>query len=168
MALTTALLPGLAPEAPGEAAAVDALIERVFGPGRYAKSAERLREGNRFIPELSFVAREQGALVGAVRMWPVRVGGAPALLLGPIAVDPVARHRGLGHALTERACDAAAKAGHGAVVLVGDASFFLQAGFEPAPRGRILMPGPADPRRILVRALKAGALDDLEGVVTLP
>ncbi len=75
-------------------------------------------------------------------MWPVRIGARPALLLGPIAVDQPARHRGLGHALTERACQAAAEAGHAAVVLVGDLSFFQRAGFEPAPAGAVLMPRP--------------------------
>lgn len=155
-------------EAPGDAAAVEAVVDRAFGPGRYAKSAERLREGNRFIPELSFVARQDGAVVGTVRLWPIRVGETPALLLGPIAVDDVARHRGLGAALAARACESAARAGHGLVVLVGDLSFFEKIGFEALEPGRISLPGPADPRRILVKALTPGALDGVAGEATLP
>jgi predicted N-acetyltransferase YhbS len=158
----------IAPEAPADAAEAQGLVDRVFGPGRYAKSAERLREGNRSIPELSFVAREGGRIVGAVRLWPVRVGGATALLLGPIAVDPHARRRGLGVALSARACEAAADAGHERVVLVGDLGFFERIGFEALEPGRVRMPGPADPRRVLVRALKPGAWQDVEGEVTLP
>ncbi len=158
----------IAPEAPADADEAQALVERVFGPGRYAKSAERLREGNHFLPELSFVARESGRMVGTVRLWPVRVGGADALLLGPIAVDPGARRRGLGATLSAQACEAAAAAGHARVVLVGDLGFFERIGFEALGPGRIRMPGPADPRRILVRALRPGAWEGVEGEVTLP
>ncbi len=157
----------IAPEAPGDADAVMALVERAFGPGRYAKSAERLREGNAFDPGLSFVAREDGRLIGTVRMWPVRIGARTALLLGPIAVDAAARQRGLGLALVEHACEAA-KAGHGVVVLVGDLGFFERSGFERPEPGRVRLPGPADPQRILLKALTPGALEGLEGELALP
>ncbi len=158
----------IAPEAPADAAGAQALVDRVFGPGRYAKAAERLREGNHHIAELSFIARDRGRLVGSVRLWPVRVGGHDALLLGPIAVDPDARRRGLGATLAARACEAAASAGHSRLVLVGDVGFFERNGFEVAPLGSVRMPGPADPRRILIRALTPGAWDGVEGEVALP
>ena len=158
----------IAPEAAADAAEVQALVDQVFGPGRYAKAAERLREGNRFLPELSFVARETGRLVATVRLWPVTVGGASALLLGPIAVDPAARRRGLGASLAARACQAAAEAGHARVVLVGDLGFFERLGFSAPPPGQVRMPGPADARRILVRSLTPGAWDGIEGEAALP
>ena len=158
----------ISPEAPADAAAAQALVDRAFGPGRYAKAAERLREGNRFLPELSFTAREGGRLVGSVRLWPVKVADSAALLLGPIAVDADARRRGLGATIAERACDAAAAAGHSRVVLVGDLGFFARIGFEIAPAGRVRLPGPADPQRILLRALRPGAWEGVEGEVTLP
>lgn len=158
----------IAPEAEADAAEAQALVDHVFGPGRYAKAAERLREGNRFIPALSFVTREEGRLVGTVRLWPVQVGGAEALLLGPIAVDPAARRRGLGVALASRACEAAAEAGHARVVLVGDLGFFERLGFEPLRPGKVRMPGPADERRILALSLTPGAWDGVEGEVALP
>jgi predicted N-acetyltransferase YhbS len=158
----------IAPETAEDAPAAEALVDRAFGPGRLAKAAERLREGNHFVPELSFVAREDGQLLGTVRLWPVRVSQRPALLLGPIAVDPDARRRGLGAALAERACEAAAEAGHELVVLVGDLGFFERMGFERLEPGRVRMPGPADPQRILVKALKPGAAEALEGLIALP
>ena len=164
--LTTEL--EIASEAPADAAEAQALVDRAFGPGRYAKAAERLREGNHCLAELSFVAREGGRLVGTVRLWPVKVGWAEALLLGPIAVDPDARRRGLGALLTARACEAAAAAGHSRVILVGDLGFFERLGFQAAPAASLRMPGPADARRILVRALTPGAWDDVAGEVTLP
>jgi predicted N-acetyltransferase YhbS len=158
----------IASERPAEAAEALALVDRVFGPGRYAKAVERLREGNHFLPELSFTAREGGVLVASVRLWPVRIGDRPALLLGPIAVDPNARNRGLGAALVARACEVAARVGHQVVLLVGDAAYFGRMGFEALPPGRVVLPGPADPRRVLARALTPGALEGLAGRVTLP
>jgi predicted N-acetyltransferase YhbS len=144
-------LPPLVLERPDDGPAVAALIDRVFGPGRYAKAAERLRETNRPLLDLSFVARADGALVGCVRMWPILIGGAPAVLLGPFAVDAAWRSRGLGAALITRACEAASAAGHALVLLVGDAPYFEPLGFSTAPFGRIVMPGPVDPARVMLR-----------------
>jgi predicted N-acetyltransferase YhbS len=153
----------LAAERPADAEAVDRLILRAFGPGRYAKAAERLREGRRPLIDLSFVAWEDGRIVGCVRQWPVRIGETPAILLGPFAVDPDYRSQGLGAALIAHACEAAARAGCGLVVLVGDAPYFGPMGFSIAPKVR--MPGPVDPKRVLVRALRQGADVGLEGAV---
>jgi len=152
-------------EEPNDAAQIAALVERAFGPGRYAKAAERLREGNTPRADLSFVAEAEGRLVGSVRLWPVRVGGASAILLGPIAVDSDERGAGLGQELVERACAAAQAAGCAAVLLVGDLPWFERMGFQVA-RG-VTMPGPADPRRVLVKELQHGAAETLQGLVTL-
>lgn len=145
-----------------DAEAIAALVERAFGPGRYAKAAERLREGNTPRRELSFVAEAGGKLVGSVRLWPVSVGGQPAILLGPIAVADEHRGAGLGQQLVERACEAAKAAGCAAVLLVGDAPWFERMGFVRAPH--VAMPGPVDQRRVLVRVLKDGI--DLSGPIT--
>ncbi len=148
-------LPPLTAEAPQDERAVDALIELAFGPGRYAKSAERLREGNRFIPDLSFVAHDGAEVVGCVRQWPVTIGGTPAALLGPFAVHPDWRSRGLGAALIVHAVAAAKDAGHAFVILVGDAPYFGPLGFEVASGA--VMPGPVDPRRVLIARLTGEA-----------
>ena len=149
-------------EEPRDAQGVAALVERAFGPGRYAKAAERLREGNTPRPDLSFVAEIDGRLAGSVRLWPIRIGGRPAMLLGPIAVDADQRGNGLGQALVERACSAARAAGEAAVLLVGDAPWFERSGFARAPDA--VMPGPVEQRRVLVRKLRDVA--DLSGPVT--
>jgi predicted N-acetyltransferase YhbS len=156
-------LPPLVLEQPQDAPAVDALIERAFGPGRYVKAAERLREHNRPLLDISYVAWSDGALVGCVRMWPIWIGHAPAVLLGPFAVEPDWRSRGLGAALIQRACAAAEAAGHALILLVGDAPLFAPHGFQVVPPGRIVMPGPVDPRRVMFRAFSGWA--DLAGQV---
>jgi predicted N-acetyltransferase YhbS len=158
-------LPVLAPERPKDAAAVGALIDAAFGPGRFAKAAERLRENNTLLADLSFTAHSAEALVGAVRMWPIRIGETAAIFLGPIAVEPAWRSRGLGAALVRRACEATRNAGHDLILLVGDPPFFGPLGFSQAPPGRLVMPGPVDPRRLLVRVLTPGADEELQGVV---
>ncbi|HLK26547.1 MAG TPA: N-acetyltransferase [Caulobacteraceae bacterium] len=161
----TAALPDIGPESPNDAPAVDALIDRAFGPGRYAKAAERLREGNRRFRDLSLVARTAGAIVGCVRMWPIRIGQTPAVLLGPFAVEEAWRSLGLGAALIRRACEDAKAAGHDVVLLVGDEPYYGPLGFCPAPAG-VLLPGPVDPARVLLQALSPRAAEDLGGAVT--
>jgi len=159
-------LPMLLPEQPADARAVADLIERAFGPGRYAKAAERLRERNTPMLDISFVAWSEARLVGCVRMWPVHVGQTPAVFLGPFAVEPEFRSLGLGAALIRKACAAAADAGHPLILLVGDASYFEPLGFRKVAPGRIVLPGPVDPSRVLTLALTPGADDDLAGPVT--
>jgi predicted N-acetyltransferase YhbS len=155
--------PELLRERPQDAALVDALIARAFGPGRFAKTAERLRENNRPALDLSFIAWTGGKAVGCVRLWPVTIGKTSALLLGPFAVDAAYRRQGLGAALITRACEAAAERGHALILLVGDADYFGPLGFSTA-RG-VVLPGPVDRRRVLIRALEAGAADGVAGPV---
>ena len=158
----------IAPERVDQARDVDALIERAFGPGRYAKASERLREGARQRMDLSFVAEAAGQVVGAVRLWPVRVGEARGLFLGPIAVEGAWRKHGIGADLIEHAIQGGALAGEPFVLLVGDLPLFGPHGFEIAPHGRVLLPGPADPSRVLWRALRPGGLDGVSGRAHVP
>ena len=157
--------PVLIAEAAAEGPAVEALIDRAFGPGRYAKAAERLREGRAPLRDLSFVALADGEIVGCVRLYSIVIGATPALLLGPFAVEQSHRGRGLGADLIGRACAAAETADHAVVLLVGDEAFFAPLGFAAAPARALIMPGPGDQRRVLLRALKPGAADGLSGRV---
>jgi predicted N-acetyltransferase YhbS len=153
-------------EKPEDAGAIDALVTQGFGPGRYAKTAYRLREGVRHLPELAFVAERDGELVATVRYWPIDVGGAPALMLGPLAVRNELRGQGIGIGLMEHSLNAARNLGHRAVILVGDAPYYGRVGFKAIkPIGRITMPGPVDYARLLGLALVEGALDQMEGAV---
>ena len=144
-------------EQSGDAPAIEKLQERAFGPGRYARTAYRLREGVAPMAELSFVARVGTFLVGSNRMSPIRIGEAKALLLGPLVVDPAFRSRGIGEALLEASLKAAAEAGHSLVMLVGDEPYYRRVGFSRIPDGRVSLPGPVDPNRVLWRALVADA-----------
>lgn len=159
------LEPVLQAERPEDLPLVDALVERAFGPGRFVKTAERLRERNTPRYDLSLVAWSDEEAVGCVRLWPVHIGETPAVLLGPFAVEDAWRSRGLGAQLIQEACAAAERAGVGVVLLVGDAPYFSKLGFEAVPPGRAVLPGPVDARRVLWRALRPGALDGVEGPV---
>jgi predicted N-acetyltransferase YhbS len=152
----------LVPEAPEHAAEIEALLQRAFGPGRFAKVSERVREFADFAPELSFCAVEAGRVIAVARMWRVRVGGAPTAFLGPLAVEETERRHGLGALLVERVCRAAEAAGEAAVLLVGDLPFFGRSGFSLA--SEVVMPGPVDPQRVLARTFAAG--ETLRGNVT--
>lgn len=153
------------PETEADAAAIEHLLERTFGPGRYAKTAYRLREQVAHSRSLSFTARIGTLLVGSVRLSPVRIGETKALLLGPLTVEPPFRDRGVGHALVMRALGAARATGHQLVILVGDEPFYGRCGFKRIPPNRVAMPGPVDPARLLVAELIEGAFEGVSGPV---
>jgi len=153
------------PEAPDDAVAIERLHERTFGPGRYAKTAYRLREQVEHIRELSFTARIGTLLIGSVWLSPIRIGEAKALLLGPVTVEPAFRDRGVGQALIERALKEAKDKGHRLVILVGDEAYYEKCGFKRIPRGRAIMPGPVDPARLLLAELTDGAFEGVSGPI---
>jgi predicted N-acetyltransferase YhbS len=155
----------LEPETPDDAEAILRLNERVFGPGRFARTAYRLRETTAADLSLSFVARVGPLLVGANAMTPVSIGGKPALLLGPLIVEPVFRSQGIGEALVQRSLQAAKAAGWTLAILVGDEPYYARMGFACAPPGRIALPGPVDPARLLYCELEPGALAAVSGEV---
>jgi predicted N-acetyltransferase YhbS len=155
----------LSPQTLADLPAIEKLDERAFGPGRFARSAYRLREGIEPDHALSFVARVGTLLVGANRMTPIRCGDAPALLLGPLTVDPAFRSGGIGEALVLKSLEAARNAGHRLVLLVGDMSYYGKMGFVPVPLGRLVFAGPVDPDRLLFCELVEGAFEGVSGRV---
>jgi predicted N-acetyltransferase YhbS len=147
-----------------DVAAREALLDRAYGPARFEKPSQRLREGR--APALAFVALNKGEVVGTVRLWPVLAGaGRPALLLGPLVVHPGCRSRGIGAALMWRALRAAREAGHAAVLLVGDASYYGRFGFTADKTGALVMPGAYEPARLLGLEFSVGALDGAVGLI---
>jgi predicted N-acetyltransferase YhbS len=153
------------PEAAEDALAIERLHERTFGPGRYARTAYRIREGAPHRLDLSFIARIGTLLVGSVRLTPVRIGETPALLLGPLTVEPPFRDRGIGLQLIERALTEAKSKGHRLVLLVGDEPYYGKVGFKRIPKGQAVMPGPVDPERLLISELDEGAFAGVSGPI---
>jgi predicted N-acetyltransferase YhbS len=152
-------------ETPADADAIERLYERTFGPGRYARTAFRIREGAGHVVDLSYTARIGTLLVGSVRLTPIRIGETAALLLGPLTVEPPFRRRGIGFALMQRALAEAKHKGHRLVVLVGDEPYYAKAGFGRIPKGQARMPGPVDPARLLVAELVEGAFAGVSGPI---
>ena len=152
-------------ETVNDAAAIERLHERTFGPGRYARTAYRIREQIDHRLDLSFTARIGTLLVGSVRLTSIRIGETPALLLGPLTIEPPFRERGIGQQLIERALAAAKTQGHKLVVLVGDEPYYKKSGFKRIPKGRVSLAGPVDPARMLVAELVEGAFADVSGTV---
>jgi predicted N-acetyltransferase YhbS len=153
------------PENADDATVIDRLHERTFGPGRYARTAFRIREGVAHSLDLSFTARIGTLLVGSVRLSRIRIGETPALLLGPLTVEPPFRDRKIGLTLIERALQEAKAKGHQLVVLVGDESYYQRCGFKRIPKGVATMPGPVDPQRVLVHELIDGAFAGVSGPI---
>jgi predicted N-acetyltransferase YhbS len=155
------------PAGPDDSAEIAALHERAMGPGRFARTAYRVREGARraFSP-FCRVCLIDGRLVAAVRFTEVAIGGKKgALLLGPLAVDPALANRGHGRGLAAAALEHARAAGIALVVLVGDEPYYGRLGFRRIPRGQIALPGPVDPDRLLAAELVPGSLEGYSGRV---
>ncbi|KQT53637.1 GCN5 family acetyltransferase [Methylobacterium sp. Leaf456] len=161
----TALPLVIRPEHPDDGLAIERLHARAFGPGRFARTAYRLREGTQPLPNLCLTALVGTYLVGSVRIGPAEAEGGTLLVLGPLTVDPSFSDRGIGSALMRASLEAARGAGHGLVVLVGDAPYYARFGFAPVPPGRLVLPGPVDPRRFLWLELAEGAGTSLSGLV---
>lgn len=160
------------PESPLDDDAIERLHDRAFGPGRYARTAFRLREASKTdgktdvtTSHFSFSALVGTLLVGSVRLTPVLAGDVPALMLGPLTVDPSFEGVGIGAALVSRALEAAREAGETLVLLVGDEPYYRRFGFTVIPAGQLLLPGPVNTQRFLACELQAGILADAKGRV---
>jgi predicted N-acetyltransferase YhbS len=155
-------------EQPADTAEIEALLDLSFGPDRLKKRSYHFRRNVPPVADLCLVARDSGnpKLVGGIRYWPITVGqmATPALLLGPLAIQPERRGTGVGAALMRRSLALAEAAGHRVVVLVGDLAYYGRFGFSPAqPRG-IFMTQEA-PERVLATELQPGALEGVVGAV---
>lgn len=159
-----------------DAEARESLLDRAFGPARFAKTCEHIRAGRLPAAGLSLVARvsglgggadvgSPGKIVGTVRLWHIEAGGIPALMLGPLAVDDAWRCHRIGGRLMESAIERAGALGHQAIVLVGDAPYYARFGFARRPALGLRMPGPVEAERLLALELVPGALDDARGAV---
>lgn len=160
-------------QGPDDLAAIEAINDRAFGPDRHQKTAYRLREGVSAVDDLGLVARQKGRVLGTIRFWPVLVQpesgpGTPALLLGPIAVDPELKGRGIGISLMKAGLERARVLGHKLVILVGDFEYYNRVGFARVPMGRMQMPGPVDYDRLLYLELVPGAFDGVHGMISRP
>ena len=143
---------------------VEALYDLCFAPGREALSSYRLRDGVDPVADLCLVARDEGGIIGgAIRYWPVQVGGARVLLLGPVAVHPTRQGEGLGGVLIRQSLDKAQALGWERVLLVGDEPYYKRFGFLRIDG--VVMPPPTNPERVLARELVAGAWDGVRGEV---
>ncbi len=143
----------------------ETLLDACFGANRQLRTCQRLRDGRAPAEGLALSVVREGRLVGTVRLWHVSAGGTRALVLGPLAVDPMCRKLGIGAALMDHALEAAKTRGHGAVVLLGDALYYARFGFSALKTGELSLPGPFERDRLLGLELREGALDGASGTI---
>ncbi len=151
---------------PDDLPALKQMNEETFGPGRFARTAFRVREGAAAEPRLNLCAVQRGAIMGAVQFTPLSIGGVSgALLLGPLIIEKAHNNQGHGLRLMLEGLKRARELGYRLVILVGDLPYYARAGFAAVPPGRIVLPGPVDPARLLYAELVPGALEAYRGPV---
>lgn len=156
----------IVPERPQDAALINPLLDRTFGFDRTRKTVYRLREHLDPLPDLSFSAiADDGGFLASIRYWPIAIAGTPAILLGPLAVEPALQGRGIGKALVRHSLDAARKGGHRICVVVGEPGYYRPFGFLSAAGQGLTLPGPVEPERFQVMELAPGALAGVYGVI---
>ena len=166
IALTSKAAPfAIRAERASDVTAREALLDACFGGNRHARTCQRLRDGRAPAEGLSLSAVAEGRLVGTVRLWHVSVGGIPALMLGPLAVEASSRQLGVGAALMDHALAAAKARGHRAVILLGDAPYYARFGFSAVRTGELRLPGAFERDRLLGLELREGALDGAWGMI---
>lgn len=145
---------------------VEDLQALAFGPGRFARTAFRIRERFPIDASLSLIAEVGGVRCGSVRMTPISVGGIDGYLLGPLATHPEFRKRGAGKMLAKEVTRIALERGEGQfVMLVGDQDYYCPLGWVPTVPGSIRFPGPVDPHRVLVYAYDPLLAERLSGSI---
>jgi predicted N-acetyltransferase YhbS len=152
-------------ERASDVVARETLLDACFGVNRQLRTCQRLRDGRAPAEGLALSVVRQGRLVATVRLWHVSAGGVRALVLGPLAVDPMCRKLGIGAALMDHALEAAKTRGHGAVLLLGDAPYYARFGFSALKTGELSLPGPFERDRLLGLELREGALDSASGTI---
>lgn len=146
---------------------VEDLQALAFGPGRFSRTAFRVRERFAIDASLSLIAEIDGLPVSSVWMTPIRVGGVRGYLLGPLATDPRFRGRGAAKLLVREVCAMALARGEGQfVLLVGDPPYYGPLGFQKTRRGAVQFPGPVDPDRVLVHTPDPALAERLGGPIT--
>ena len=156
----------LRPASSADLTEIAALHAAVFGPGRFARTAYRIREGSSHISAYCGVACDHEKLVAAVCFTTVTIGGRNgALLLGPLAVAPSHANLGLGRGLVANGLTAARSNDKELVVLVGDVDYYARMGFQRIANAGIQLPGPVDPMRLLAHELIPDALANFTGPV---
>lgn len=154
------------PQRPQDHHHFDSLLDRTFGPDRLNKTVHRLRDGVDDLPDLRFVAVDgHGSLLASLRFWPVLIETTPAILLGPLAVEPALQGQGIGKALLRHGLARARRQHHRICIVVGEPEYYGPHGFMNAAAAGLILPGPVDPRRFQVLEIEAGALEGLRGLV---
>jgi predicted N-acetyltransferase YhbS len=152
-------------ERASDVVARETLLDACFGANRHTRTCQRLRDGRAPAEGLALSVVRRGRLVGTVRLWHVSAGSVPALMLGPLAVDPSCRNLGIGAALMDHALAVAGQRGHGAVILLGDAPYYARFGFSGLKTGELSLPGPFERERLLGYELRERALDGAWGMI---
>ena len=135
-----------------------------------------LRDDPAFIPELDFVMRKDGVIIGQNMFMKTVINSddgrdIPVLTMGPICITPELKRKGYGKLILDYSLEKAAGLGFGAVLFEGNIDFYGKSGFDYSSKFGIRyhdLPEDADSSFFLCKELIPGYLDGITGVYQTP
>lgn len=154
-------------QSPSDLVDITTLVGDAFGPDRKKRTVYQFRDGISQINSLCFVAHAEGKLVGSIQFWPAQLpNGIIVPLLGPLAVWPELRGKGVGRTLIKTGLEAAKLQGFPAVLIVGDPGYYAPFGFNVDAVENIKLPGAVAPLVFMGVEFKQNSLHGAAGNVT--
>jgi putative acetyltransferase len=122
-----------------------ALIDAAFGDTETSEFTAQIRASAGYVPELTFVAVDDGRLVGFTMLSYVTAGIRDILILTPMAVRPDRQRAGVGQQVVRAAIAAADERGEPVLLVEGVPSYYPQFGFRSASELGFERPDPRIP-----------------------
>lgn len=123
-----------------------------------------MRQHEDFVPELDFVAEVDGHVIGNIMYTKAKLVDEAKkvkqiLTFGPVCVLPEYQRMGYGKKLMDHSFEKAMELGYDVIVIFGNPGNYVGRGFKSCKKYNVCIENGTYPAAMLVKELKAGALD---------
>ena len=135
---------------------IENLLNKTFGPGRYARSVYRLRENKPYLDDYSYVYSSNGRTLASISFCETLINNSyTGLLLGPLAVEPNQVGKGYGKNLVKYSLDKISiNSQIYFIIVVGEYDYYKEFGFNKLDNHFVFY-GPVNKNRVLIKINKS-------------
>ena len=135
---------------------IENLLNKTFGPGRYARSVYRLRENKPYLDDYSYVYSFNGKILASISFCETLINNSyTGLLLGPLAVEPIQVGKGYGKKLVKYSLDKISiNSQIYFIIVVGEYDYYKEFGFNKLDNNFVFY-GPVYKNRVLIKINKS-------------